>query len=155
MSTERGHADKVLFLSLYERLQTFSMVYFLHKWQNYAFTKLFLFPKSFNGSPISLRKKNRKFFPWFYKALKTWPLPPSCSPTAQDTWRRHLHPVSSALNALLSFVIMAHSLTSFKLLCKCLPFRDDCPSQLSSYPFIILHAIYHNLRICLLYDSFY
>lgn len=139
---------------------TFLMVYFLHKWQNYAFTKLFLFPKSFNGLPISLRKKSE-----VHSMVPQDPQDLAPSTFLFTNCTRHmkeapatgaiLHPVSSALKALLPFVVMAHSLTSFRSLCKCLPFRDACPSQLSFYPFIFLYAIYHNLRICLLYDSLY
>lgn len=147
MSTERGHGNFLngLFSTQMTKLCFYKAVPFpkIFQWLTYLTQKNI--ESSFHGST---RPSRPGPFHFLVHQLHKIHEGGTC-------YRGILHPVSSALKALLPFVVMAHSLTSFRSLCKCLPFRDACPSQLSFYPFIFLYAIYHNLRICLLYDSLY
>lgn len=106
---------KFYFLAYMNHYKLLTMVYFLHKChlilQSYSFLKIF--PRL-----TYLTCENSKlFFPCFYETLKTQPLPTFCSPASKTheggtRCRTMLHPVSSALNALLQVVIMVHPVTS-------------------------------------------
>lgn len=142
MSTEKSHgkgfwnAGKILFLSLYKSLQTFSMAYFLHN------DKVMLLQSSSFSQNLSMAYLTH----WEKDNLEVPSMvlrdPQDLAPSTLFTnCTRHMKKapatgpsciLSSALNALFPFVIMTHSLTSFRSLCKCLPFRDACPSQLSA-----------------------